>query len=118
MKHFFLLSSILILLYSCKCSSRFKVPDDIIQPDSMAVLLTDVHKLQASLQLGYTRNDSVIPATMAFDDLWKKHHITENDYNRYISFYSRNPELLDSVYERVLNNLNQQKAELSGKVKK
>lgn len=82
----------------------------------MAALLTEVHILQASLQLGYTRNDSAISANEAFDDLWKKHHITRNDYNRYVTFYTRHPELLDSIYEKVMSNISEQKAETLGKI--
>lgn len=113
-KHHLPVIALIVLILSCKGKSDTHVPKDIIPPDSMAVLLTDVHMLQASLQLGYTRNDSAISSTEAFNDLWKKHHMTAADYNRYVNYYSRNPTLLDTVYERVLNNLSQQKAELMG----
>ncbi len=115
MKRLGLVSVITLLLISCKHTGNVSIPSDVILPDSMAVLLTEVHTLQASLQLGYSKNDSIISAGQAFADLWKKRHITQNDYNRYVTFYTHHPEMLDSVYEKVINNINQQKAELLGK---
>jgi hypothetical protein len=113
-KCLWLVSCIALGLFSCSNSGKSRTPADIMQPDSMASLLTDVHILQASLQLGLVRHDSIIPAPAAFAELWKKHHITQKDYNRYVDYYTRHPRLLDSVYEKVLINVSEEKAKLLG----
>lgn len=117
LKHFILIIGILFFFMACRNVSHPAIPVNIIQPDSMAELLTEVHILQSSLQLGYSRNDSIISARQAFDELWEEHHISEMDYNRYVDFYTHHPGLLDSVYEKVISNLSQRKAELQGKAK-
>ncbi|HXB13448.1 MAG TPA: DUF4296 domain-containing protein [Bacteroidia bacterium] len=114
MRYFIVFALVSIVLFSCHKHSRVKIPADIIQPDSLVLVLTDVHILQATMQLGYTQNDSLFTSHKAFQSIWKKHHMTEGDYEKDMKFYSYHPEILDSVYEKVLSNLEEQKAELLG----
>lgn len=92
-----------------------RVPAGVATPDSMVVILTDVHILQASIQIGYFQGDTSNSVHKAFEDLWKKHHLSEETYNKSIQFYTYHPALLNLIYEQVLSNLSQQKAELLGK---
>jgi len=103
------------VLISCHGGNSPHVPADIIQPDSLVVVLTDVHIFQASLQLGYIRGDSAQFAAKAFEEVLKKHHLTQEQYSKSLKYYCYHPALLDDVYEKVLNNLSQQKAEMLGK---
>jgi hypothetical protein len=80
----------------------------------MTVLLADVHVLQSAAQLGYSQNIKDTSLQLAYQSLWKKHNLTENSYNKNMLFYCNHPKLLDSVYEKVIGNLNQRKAELMG----
>lgn len=105
---------ILYLLLSCKSKNQVSIPADILPPDSMTVLLADVHVLQSAAQLGYSQNIKDTSLQLAYQSLWKKHNLTENSYNKNMLFYCNHPKLLDSVYEKVIGNLNQRKAELMG----
>ncbi len=102
-------------LSSCQSGGFAHVPAGIIVPDSMVTVLTDVHIFQATLQLGYIREDSARLVAKAFDDVLKKHHLTEDEYSKSIKYYSYHTSLLDGIYEKVLSNISQQKAELLGK---
>jgi len=103
------------LLLSCNSSKSFRAPAGIVQPDSMVEVLTDVHIFQATLQLGYFKNDTAGASNKAFESILKKHHLSDEEYNKSLKFYSYNPEIFDDIYEKVLSNLSQQKAELMGK---
>jgi len=105
---------ILYFLLSCGSKNHVSIPSDILSPDSMTVLLADVHVLQAAAQLGYSQNIKDTSLQLAYQSLWKKHNLTESSYNKNMVFYCDHPKLLDSVYEKVLGNLNQRKAELMG----
>ncbi len=105
---------ILYLLLSCKSKNQVSIPADILPSDSMTVLLADVHVLQSAAQLGYSQNIKDTSLQLAYQSLWKKHNLTENSYNKNMLFYCNHPKLLDSVYEKVIGNLNQRKAELMG----
>ena len=106
-----------IISASCHHSNKLKVPDDILSPDSMADILTDVHLVQASQRLGMVLDTADTAAFTSFNYVWKKHRITESEYKKCLDYYSHNPRILDSIYEKVLNNLSKQKAELLGQKK-
>ena len=108
---------LLCLFISCHKGNNMHVPSNIVCPDSMVQVLTDVHILQATFQLGFFKNDSVQAAHQAFIAVLKKHHLTEKDYNRATRYYSYHPVLLDSIYEKVLDNLSEQRAKLQGQSK-
>ncbi len=82
----------------------------------MVAVLSDVNILQSAAQLGYSpyRGDTTLQ--MGYQSLYKKHHLTDSSYNMNMRFYCDHAKLLDSVYEKVLNNLNQQKLGLMGPV--
>lgn len=103
------------MLLSCHGNNSVRVPEGVIPPDSMVTVLADIHILQATLQLGYFQNDSASASHRAFLDILKKHRVSEEKYNSSIKFYTFHPILLDSIYEKVVNNLSQQKSELMGK---
>ncbi len=103
-----------VLLLSCHGNHEIHVPAGIITPDSLVPVLTDIHIFQANAQLGYLPNDSN-STKAAFMDILKKHSLTMEEYNKSMQYYSYHPAILDSVYEKVLNNIAQQKAELLGK---
>jgi hypothetical protein len=105
---------VLLGFAACKKNKTVKVPEGIVVPDTMAQVLADVHILQASLQMGFGRNPQDSSSKGSFELVWKKHHLSEDEYNKSLKYYIDNPKLLDSVYDKVLNNLSQQKAELMG----
>ncbi len=81
----------------------------------MVEVITDVHLVQASQRMGMVIDTADTAAFTSFNYVWKKHRITENDYKKSLDFYTHNPSVLDSIYEKVLNNLSRQKALLMGK---
>jgi hypothetical protein len=105
---------VIYLSLSCGNKSYVKIPEGVVPPDTMTLILSDIHILQASSQLGYSQNASDTSLQMAYQSIWKKYHLTDSSYNQNMRFYCDHAKLLDSVYEKVLNNLNKQKAELMG----
>ncbi len=84
--------------------------------DTMVNVLTDIHLVKASQQLGMAINPKDTSHTgTPFDYVWTKHHITQDEYEKSLDFYTHNPGILDSIYESVLNNLSKERAELLAK---
>ncbi len=81
----------------------------------MVEVMTDVHLMQAAQRMGVNMDTTDTATLMSFQYVWKKHHITETDYKRNLDFYTHNPNILDSIYEKVLDTLSKQRAELLGK---
>jgi hypothetical protein len=100
---------------SCSNGNKAKIPDDIIRPDTMVEVITDVNLVQASQRMGIVIDTADTGAYTSFNYVWRRHRITEDEYKKSLAFYTHNPALLDSMYEKVLNNLSKQKALLMGK---
>jgi hypothetical protein len=104
-----------LLFVSCGNKNKIKIPNDIICQDTMVGVLTDIHLVQASQRLGMPIDSADTGRFTSFEYVWKKHHITENEYKKSLDFYTHNSALLDSIYENVLSDLSKQKAELLAK---
>ena len=101
-------------LLSCGSGNKVKLPTGIVPPDTMVTIVSDIHIMQATAAMGFSTNNSDTAISQEYKGIWLKHHLTEESYNENIKFYCEHPKLLDSVYEKVLNNLNMQKAKLMG----
>ena len=104
-----------LFFITCSNSKKIKVPQGILCQDTMAEVLTDVHLVKASQQMGVIIDTADTNKLAPFEYVWKKHHITKEEYEKSLDFYTHNPATLDSIYENVLNNLSKQKAELLAK---
>lgn len=104
-----------LLSASCGNGNKVKIPKDVIPPDSMVEVLTDIHMVKAAQQLGMVIDTTDTSKFISFNYVWKKHRITEGQYKKSLDFYTHNPATLDSIYENVLSNLSKQKALLLAK---
>lgn len=104
-----------LLSASCGNKNKIKIPKDVICQDTMVEVLTDIHLVKASQQLGMVMDTTDTAKFTTYDYVWKKHHITKSEYEKSLDFYTHNAPILDSIYENVLNNLSKQKAVLLAK---
>jgi hypothetical protein len=107
--------SICLMVASCSNKNKAITPVGVLGRDTMASVIADVHLVQASQRMGMVLDTTDTCAFTSTEYVWKKHHITEAEYEKSLDYYSHNTGILDSIYEKVLTNLNRQKAELSGK---
>jgi hypothetical protein len=104
-----------LLSVSCSNSNKIKIPKDVICQDTMVDILTDIHVVKASQQMGIAIDTADTNKEAMFESIWKKHRITQKEYEKSMDFYTHNSGVLDSMYEKVLNNLSKEKAELLAK---
>ena len=78
----------------------------------MAAVITDIHLSEAETSLR-TFPDSTSSEKVSFNKIFEKHSITKKQYEESLSFYIDNPELLDSVYTNVLNELSKKQGEVA-----
>lgn len=104
--YFLLLTFYFLLLFSCGNPEEKKVviPAEVLPKEKMAEVITDIHLAEAEANLR-TLPDSVSTEKLSFQKIFDKNKITKAQYDTSLSFYINNPQLLDSVYEKVLNEL-------------
>ena len=110
---FFLIA--LLLLFSCSSQEPTGIPANILSKEKMAVLLTDVHILEASMNLNLSNeirsvNENREETMLA---VLKKNEITREQYDESFQFYSEHPDLFGEVYKLILSNLSELQAKIA-----
>lgn len=92
------------LLLSCT-RQPVPIPSQVIPPDSMTAILTDVHLIEGARIGSRVMGDSLSVGDY-YQKLYAKHGITRARFDSSFDFYSQNPEHMAPIYEKVVENLN------------
>jgi hypothetical protein len=114
LKNIGLLSIGVLLLFSIvSCSkSEIKIPADIIPKDSMVFIMMDVHIAEAGVKT-LSADSVAINTKTYYAFIYKKHHITEEQFQKSLRFYTYNPELLQEIYIKMTEEMSKKEAEVS-----
>lgn len=104
------------MLLACSDEKKVDIPNDVLPEEQMATVMTEVHLLEASLNLNIssavTKGDAPdLQATTL--ELLKKKGVTKEQYETSFRFYTEHPEKLSEIYQQVLNNLSQLQAKVA-----
>ena len=101
MKRLILGFFILIFLAAC---SRQKTPEGILENGKMINVLTDIH-LVDSYRSAAVYDTTIQPAANYYKVVYMKHDIDSIRFQKSLQYYSRQPEVLDTMYHQVLQRL-------------
>jgi hypothetical protein len=97
--------SLLILLYACGGNG---IPGNVIKPDKMASLLTEVHIADGAMYNVVQLPDSLYKyGTDRYLKLFKRFDTDSVQFKKSMQYYCSNPELLVAIYDQVTTNLKQ-----------
>ena len=73
----------------------------------MVRFLTEAHLIESYdyVVVQQHRDSLASQSTAAMDSLFAKYGITEADYDSSLNYYLKNPQMLEVIYERVVQNL-------------
>lgn len=103
---------VLLIIFTLSCSkSAIKIPSDIVPKDSMVFILMDIHIAEAGVKT--LSADSVLINTNSYYDfIFKKHHISEEQYKKSLAFYTDNPILLQEIYTKMTEEMSKKETEV------
>lgn len=85
--------------FACLASCQVKRPGDVLSDEQMEAVLYDYHVAKAlSDQLSYTENYKRV---LYIESVFRKHGITEAQFDTSLVWFSRHPEAFGTVYEKV-----------------
>ena len=80
----------------------------------MVPLLADIHIAQAASTM-YGIGDTTRYSMKEFlPYILKIHHVTQAQYDSSMSFYSGQPELMNDLYDKVIDELSKKQGEIEG----
>jgi hypothetical protein len=104
-----------IVLFSSCGKKTISIPKDVLSKEELVPILVDIHIAQAYTGMSQL-NDS---ARLSLQDytgyIYKIHHVTEDKYKNSMTFHSLHPELLNEIYEEVINELSKKQSEADRK---
>lgn len=105
LKKALLLLSILVLFFACAPQKqKAEKPNPFITEEKMIDVLTDVHIIEGS-RTGLTIMGDTVGIAVYYHKLFLKHNITKEGYQNNFDYYLKDPEHLDLMYEKVIENL-------------
>ncbi len=102
---------ILIALFAA-CSSHPKGPPgkDVMKPEKLIDLLADLHYYEGIFEMSFSFSTYLIDFNLDSLDLYQKlfdkHGVERNKFRNSLYYYSYDPALFESLYDRVVNELN------------
>lgn len=110
----FVLTSIVILLLASACGRKKEpVPEDLLDRATFTSLMLDI-QLAEGLKSQYSRNKSfsTYHSREVYDEIFSRHNIAEGDFQKTYSWYQGRPDLMEKIYEQVLDSLSTLEAEI------
>ena len=96
----------LILIFFIACGKRTP-KQRIIEQDKMVSVLTDIHLVDGYLTSFVQADTLKQKASNLYTAVYKHHKIDSLTYKRSLEYYSRDPKVLDTIYDQVGEKLEQ-----------
>lgn len=107
---------IVLLLSISSCSDSKEQPDYLIASDSLVGIMVDMHLVETAANLKLIGTDSLKPNyNQMFEAIFKKHGITKTEFDSTLFFYSKKPDEMSGIYDKVLERLSELDAEASSR---
>lgn len=98
----------MLFLMACIVACGPERPDGILSDSEMEAVLYDYHLAKS---LGDLESPSTkYKATLYYLSVFEKHHTSEAEFDSTLSWYSRNPEAFDKVYQKVIKRIQEEKS--------
>ncbi len=123
MKHTFLLALVCILLACQKkdAAVQLVIPEGIIQRDAMKEVLKDIHKVEVlsrDKHLSVDTNFTQSSVGWYYDDVYRKHGITEQQFQGSFDFYSKHFKYFMGMYDELIKEMQEEEKVLKEEDKK
>ncbi|HQV39394.1 MAG: DUF4296 domain-containing protein [Flavobacteriales bacterium] len=97
-----------LLLFLVACGGKGKPPSGPLDREKFEEVLMESMLIEARLSQELTVDKRVDgPASAYYDEMFKKQGVTKADFRATYDAYLKQPEVLKSVYQDVLNDLQQ-----------
>ncbi|WP_410221277.1 DUF4296 domain-containing protein [Pedobacter sp.] len=110
----FALLFVATLLFSCKPG----IPKDIIQPDKMEKILYDIHVVDGYATTLANQDSAKKVSAPLYKGIYKKYAVDSALYNKSLSYYYKNPDLFNKMYERITETLKKEREKESERAAK
>ena len=104
------------LLFGCRPEEKsVPPPANLLPRDKMVKVLVDMNILEAAVRFNTIREKKISDSLFYFN-IYKAHNITREQYDASMQYYSRDPDVIISIMDEVINELSRKQAQEVRKV--
>ncbi len=110
------LKTLIFCFFLLGCSAPKKeFPEGILREEVFVNILKQVHLAEANFELQKTKGIDKAKSKLAivYRDIYSTYHISEEEFQNTLSYYSKNPEKLEEIYAIVLEQLTEERTNLN-----
>ncbi len=89
-----------ILLTSCYNEKKIHKPENLIEQEKMAIIISDFTLLEATMNT-VAANKALVDSTLKVN-LFEEHKISTEQFNESLLYYSKKPEEMKAIQEQVI----------------
>ena len=94
------------LFASFSCSSE-KIPEEVLKHEQMVPILVDMYLAESKVNELKIKRDSALIIFQVYEErIYAKHNVSYDTYRASLAYYYDHPEVLENIYETVLDSLN------------
>jgi len=102
---------LIVFVSSCSQKKESAKLKHLLKEDKMVEVMVDVHIFETMVENSKMSKDSLsLYAKRNYLYLFKKHDITEQEFNQTFNFYENNPEKMDDLYLKIVDELSKKEA--------
>lgn len=101
---------LLIFLFSCGSSGREEIPPGVLPKEKMVDVMCDIElaRGEQSVNIQQKINDPSAD-TISYTAIFLQNKIKKAEYDSSMQYYTLHPELLNEIYDEVINRLEMEK---------
>ncbi len=104
-----------LIIFSDCSRKEVNIPNDVLSKQEIISVLVDIHLAQSAVNKNLL-TDSVRYGMKEYTPfILSSHHITKEKYETSIAFYTLHPDLIEEVYQEVINELSKKQGEAERK---
>jgi len=104
-----------VLIFSSCVKKSVEIPKGVLTREELVPVLVDIHLGQAAVGIQQARDSMRFSMADYSAYIFRAHHITKDQYAQSLSFYSNHPEMLNDIYQEVINELSRKQSEAERK---
>lgn len=109
-KYYIYLLSLFLLINSCRENETTEIPAGVFPPDSMALIMADIHITEAILQQKGYQPELLDYKSAQIQKTLLKNGADPARFNRSYEYYLSVPETFSGIYDHVISEISRREA--------
>ncbi|MFN3445230.1 MAG: DUF4296 domain-containing protein [Bacteroidia bacterium] len=100
-----------VMFCACSNPNQNQLPANVLTQQQMEAVLYDMHLAEGLLTTEPKGGDTTARRALGmYEQIYKKHNITPEQFKASYQYYTNNPVVFDSVYNKIIERLSVQES--------